>query len=149
MNVASPAHGRFSHSTVSLILQNLPAGLSVHHPVGSPIRAGAYYQQQAVVDTALSSRYDDRSRGTKRTRRDYPCSICGRVFSCATNVKAHIRVHLGLKPFRCRVCGREGVRKEHILGHLINVHKILENTSAYIENTRVVYPSDITTRKKR
>ena len=49
------------------------------------------------------------------------CPICGKEFSQKGNVRAHMLLHTGEKPFRCEVCGKQftqkGNKKAHVLTH--------------------------------
>lgn len=51
----------------------------------------------------------------------YMCRLCKKVLYCKTNLKAHIRMHTGERPFVCTVCQRSFIRKWDLVSHL-NVH---------------------------
>ncbi|XP_054747299.1 transcription factor SPT20 homolog isoform X1 [Anastrepha obliqua] len=50
------------------------------------------------------------------------CSQCGRVFKKKEHLTQHIKLHAGLRPFKCKEeqCGKAFSRKEHLMRHEIS-----------------------------
>ncbi|XP_067614158.1 putative uncharacterized protein DDB_G0271606 [Eurosta solidaginis] len=50
------------------------------------------------------------------------CSACGRVFKKKEHLTQHVKLHAGLRPFKCKEeqCGKAFSRKEHLMRHEIS-----------------------------
>ncbi|CAL8266813.1 unnamed protein product [Merluccius merluccius] len=58
--------------------------------------------------------------GTKYRKEPSPCPICGKVFSCRSNMNKHLLTH-GDKKYTCEICGRKFFRVDVLRDH-IHVH---------------------------
>lgn len=57
---------------------------------------------------------------------DTVCPLCGQNFlgnNRKNNLKQHLAIHSGLRPFQCYLCPQTFVRKSHLKRHLGTLHK--------------------------
>ena len=57
--------------------------------------------------------------GTNR----YICQWCGRNFDRVSNLKRHLLLHSGIKPFKCLYCNYRATQKANVVQHLASRHK--------------------------
>ena len=61
---------------------------------------------------------------------------CGKTFNKSCNIKDHIRLHTGIKAFKCNDCGKTFSQKGNLKKHydLMHLNKSSENTSKTTKN---------------
>lgn len=50
--------------------------------------------------------------------RPYVCEECGLSFTQRSNLRSHKRVHTGERPYMCGICGQTFARSSHLPGHM-------------------------------
>ncbi|CAL1268521.1 unnamed protein product [Larinioides sclopetarius] len=54
----------------------------------------------------------------------YCCRFCTYNSNYPTNLKSHEAVHLGFRPFQCKICSKRFVQKMHLQRHLATHYKM-------------------------
>lgn len=53
----------------------------------------------------------------------YVCQWCGRNFDRISNLKRHVLLHSGIKPFKCLYCNYRATQKANVVQHLASRHR--------------------------
>ena len=56
----------------------------------------------------------------EKSKKKHACEFCSKSFESRKDLRRHIRVHTGEKPFNCEICGRAFSRKGNM-----DVHKLI------------------------
>ena len=75
----------------------------------------------------------DRSSSFGRIYKQYMCLYCNRIIHQTSHLKPHLRSHLGVRPFRCKLCSHSAVRRNDLIRHLRGVHQLADNPMDYVE----------------
>ena len=59
-----------------------------------------------------------RKHAGEEPERKYKCSVCDRGFTLSANLRTHMRVHTGEKPYPCPQCGKAFRRSSDVVSHL-------------------------------
>ncbi|KAG2462829.1 MYNN protein, partial [Polypterus senegalus] len=63
--------------------------------------APASIKEERCLDPSVGSELNER-----QSKRKPLCSACGKVFSEASSLQRHMRIHKGVKPYICQLCGK-------------------------------------------
>ncbi|CAG7820239.1 unnamed protein product [Allacma fusca] len=73
---------------------------------------------------------------THRAKRQRPkrfhCPHCQVAFSNNGQLRGHIRIHTGLRPFPCSICGKKFGRKDHLKKHTRTHQRVMYTSPAMI-----------------
>ncbi|XP_040569814.2 uncharacterized protein [Lepeophtheirus salmonis] len=65
-------------------------------------------------------------------KKTYTCHKCNKVFFENYRLKKHLKIHAGVKPYKCSRCNYCCVRKDNVFIHLRRVHKIIPTSNDVI-----------------
>ncbi|GFT29447.1 zinc finger protein 418 [Nephila pilipes] len=101
------------HIAVTTSLEDVPQSMLnltivTEAPSSSPqvvvhngIKPELYTQERHLVVQAGT-----KAQVTTKTSSTYPCNHCGKVFGDSRSLQRHMLIHIGLRPYRCPVCGK-------------------------------------------
>ena len=80
-----------------------------------------FYEQGIMVESIGS---DEENLNEKCSpRKKHKCIECDKTFSKKSNMKAHMLVHTGEKPYKCHVCANSYRQKAHLMMHIQVLHQ--------------------------
>ena len=120
-----------------LILNNLmesSEAVFVHYCCSAPL-CGKNYPSRLSLKRHIDV--------THLKKKQMACSQCGKLFASQANLREHLNLHTGKRPFRCSVCDRNFRqasqlslhKREHILG-LVRPERLYEQFEDYEVRTK-------------
>lgn len=95
-------------------------------------------EHKEVTNKSIMIRNVDIPR-MENNKRAYICEVCDRIFGSSHNLKRHVMIHTGEKPFKCNICGkcfREfSTLKKHHVTHTQSTTSMYKNRSTNGQNS--------------
>ncbi|KAL7639984.1 UNVERIFIED_CONTAM: hypothetical protein RMT77_009398 [Armadillidium vulgare] len=87
----------------------------------TPSIEGTHSSSNAVFKYSSSS-YVDKADDEKYLKRKYVCEFCNKRFGWSTDLKRHVILHTGERPFKCKWCPITFTRKFLLQNHMKKIH---------------------------
>lgn len=115
MKVQSTQTGSVTSSSVATTKPRLPMKKPV--PV-QMIKAPSIISTTSTTTTTSSTSMTAAAKATEVPT----CSVCDKVFKRKEHLAQHMKLHLGLRPFKCDEanCNKSFSRKEHLMRHVVS-----------------------------
>lgn len=68
----------------------------------------------AVLDSNTTLRMEE----SGKSKNNYPCTLCGKVYVRKSDFAIHFRTHTGERPFTCSVCAKSFAKNSHLTRHV-------------------------------
>ncbi|GIX80001.1 early growth response protein 1 [Caerostris extrusa] len=114
---ATSAAPHFQNSSTGITFATLPDYTQSSNKDPSEILNRALESSSAAPKLLPVQGRKDPDRLVHEKRHICPVDSCDRRFCRSDELKRHLRVHSGQKPYQCRVCLRHFSRSDHLLTH--------------------------------
>ena len=75
-------------------------------------------------------------------QRDFPCDVCGKLFTRANTLRTHRKIHSGIKQFHCIYCESTYGEKRNLMNHIAKNHPDCEQKFRKITESGSVIMDD-------
>ncbi|GAB1601358.1 uncharacterized protein LOC115217058 [Argonauta hians] len=83
------------------------------------------YSERLSVHPEAGQSVEMLNTNEELSRNTHKCQFCAKLFSSANNLRRHVRIHTGEKPFACRVCQRKFAQSSTRSKHEKTAHREL------------------------
>nr|XP_042895805.1 zinc finger protein 37A-like [Parasteatoda tepidariorum] len=111
-------------SYTSTVKGNLKKHLHIHTGA-RPYKCGIC----GIEVNVFVQEFDFGKQGKPVKYKKFSCSVCSYTSFQMGDLKKHIRIHTGDRPFVCNICGRSFRQISHLRSHEYKVHPSLAKTS--------------------
>ena len=75
------------------------------------------YDVEIKDDTVLG-------QASHKVRTEFHCDYCGKISRHKNDLRKHVRIHTGEKPYKCTICGEGYAQSQQVKKHMIVNHRM-------------------------